>query len=110
LKLQTWTPAFQSAVRAANTAEDRQNAFYNLAIFFATQNDAANVERALRNSIQWAPNWFKPHWTLSKLFLTQNRLADAELEARIAVNLNGGKDPEVAQTLDAIRSRSMDRR
>jgi hypothetical protein len=104
IKLQTWTPAFRAAVRAVSTSEESQNAFYNLAIFFATQNDAANVERSLRNAILWAPNWFKPHWTLSKLYSTQQRLQEAETEARLAVELNGGKDREVTQTLSDIRS------
>ena len=86
------------------TSEERQNAFYNLAIFFATQNDSANVERSLRNAIVWAPNWFKPHWTLAKLYSTQKRLQEAEHEAQLAVELNGGKDEEVTQTLNDIRS------
>ena len=104
IKLQTWTPAFRAAVRAVTTSEERQNAFYNLAIFFATQNDSANVERSLRNAIVWAPNWFKPHWTLAKLYSTQKRLQEAEREAQLAVELNGGKDEEVTRTLNDIRS------
>jgi O-antigen ligase len=104
VKLQTWTPAFQAAVRAATTSEEKPNAFYNLAIFFATQNDAANVERSLRNAIVWAPNWFKPHWTLAKLYSAQKRLPEAEKEAQLAADLNGGKDQEVMQTLQGIRS------
>lgn len=102
VKLQTWTPAFQAATRAVSTTEDRKGAFYNLAIFFATQNDPANVERCLRNSIYLAPNWFKPHWALSRLLYKEGRTQDAESEARTAVNLNGGKNAEVAETLAAI--------
>jgi O-antigen ligase len=104
VKLLTWTPAFQAAVRAVTTSEEKQNAFYNLSIFFATQNDAANVERSLRNAIVWAPNWFKPHWTLAKLYATQKRLPEAEKEAQLAADLNGGKDQEVLQTLKDIHS------
>jgi O-antigen ligase len=104
VKLQTWTPAFQAAVRAVSTSEEKPNAYYNLAIFFATQNDAANVERSLRNAIVWAPNWFKPHWTLARLYSTQRRLPEAEKEAQLAADLNGGKDQEVMQTLRDIRS------
>jgi hypothetical protein len=109
LKLQTWTPAFQAAARAASTAENRQDAFYNLAIFFATQNDGANVERSLGDAIAWAPNWFKPHWTLAKLFLIENRLSDAEAQARLALDLDAGKDPEIKLTLDAIVARAVEK-
>ncbi len=100
VKMQTWTPAFRAATKAVSTSEERQNAFYNLAMFFATQNDAANVERSLRNAIFWAPNWFKPHWALSRLLAAQGRLNEAASEGRLAVNLNGGKDAEVARTLE----------
>ncbi len=105
VKLQTWTPAFQAATRAVSATENRPAAFYNLAIFFATQNNAPNVERCLRNSSFLAPNWFKPHWTLSRLLLEQRRLADAETEAQMAVDLDGGKDAEVAQTLADVRTK-----
>lgn len=105
IKLQAWTPAFQAATRAVSAAENRPAAFYNLAIFFATQNNAANVERCLRNSTFLAPNWFKPHWTLSRLLLEQRRLAGAEAEAQRAVDLDGGKDAEVVQTLADVRTR-----
>jgi O-antigen ligase len=104
VKLQTWTPAFQAATRAVRTSEERQNAYYNVAIFFATQNDALNVERSLRNAIFWAPNWFKPHWTLSRLLLAQGRTKEAEAEARRAVDLDGGKDHEVTETLQQVRA------
>jgi hypothetical protein len=105
LKLQSWTPAFQAAVRAVSASEERQNAFYNLAIFFATQNDATSMERSLRNAIYWAPNWFKPHWALAKLYLQAGKLPEAESEARTAMELNGGRNDEVAQTLTAVRAR-----
>jgi O-antigen ligase len=105
VKLQSWTPAFQAAVRASRTAEDRKSAFYNLAIFFATQNDSANVERSLRNAIYLAPNWFKPHWTLSRLLVQQDRMTEAESEARTAVDLSGGKMQEVVETLNDVQIR-----
>jgi hypothetical protein len=105
VKLQAWPLAFDAAVRAAGSAEDRHNAFYNLAAFFATQNDAASVERSLRNAIYRAPNWFKPHWSLARLLLVQGRLDDADAEAQLAARLNSGKDAEVTATLQEARSR-----
>jgi hypothetical protein len=32
------------------------------------------------------------------------RVGEAEQEARVAVDLNGGKNPEVRRTLDELRS------
>jgi tetratricopeptide (TPR) repeat protein len=90
--------ALESAIRAVANAEDRQNAWYNLATLLAIQNDAAGVERSLRNAIAWAPNWFKPHWTLAQFLELTNRHAEALSEARTAVECDGNKDPEVTET------------
>ena len=90
--------ALESAIRAVSNAEDRQNAWYNLATVLATRNDTAGVERALRNAIAWAPNWFKPHWTLAQVLELTNRHAEAVVEARAAVERDGNHDPEVAET------------
>ena len=98
IKLEASQQALESAIRAVSTAEDRQNAWYNLATVLATRNDALGVERALRNAIAWAPNWFKPHWTLAQLLELTNRKEEALVEARAAVERDGNKDPEVAET------------
>jgi len=94
LKLQIWTPAFQSAARAASTSENPPGAFYNLAIFFATQDDAPDVERSLRAAIEWAPRWFKPHWALSKLLAKEGYLPEARQEAERASEMNGTRGLE----------------
>jgi O-antigen ligase len=94
--------ALEAGARAVLTAEDRQNAWYHLATLFAAESDAGKVERSLRNAIAWAPNWFKPHWTLAQLLEMTNRHAEALAEARTAVDLNGGHDPEVSATLRQI--------
>jgi O-antigen ligase len=96
--------ALQSAIRAAADAEDRQNAWYNLATLLAQQNDPAGTERALRTSIAWAPNWFKPHWALARLLAIYGHHAEAIQEARIALDLDGGHDPEVAETWKQLQA------
>ena len=55
-----------TAVRATETADDAANAWYSLAFFSASANDAAGTERALQKAAAIAPNWFKPHWTLAR--------------------------------------------
>jgi hypothetical protein len=90
--------ALEAGVRAVRNAEDRQNAWYNLAQLLAEQNDAVGAERALRNAIAWAPHWFKPHWALARLLDLSGRRGEATEEARIAFECDGGHDPEVGET------------
>ncbi len=98
--------AFLTAQRAAQTSEERQNAWYNLAAFYAAHNDALNVEACLRGSIAASPNWFKSHWALAQLLLLTGRRAEALAEAARAADLDGGKDPEVAKFLQSVHDYS----
>ena len=103
-KLQASDRAFSAALRATSGAEEPQNAWYNLAAFYAARNDAGAAENSLRAAIAHAPNWFKPHWTLAKLLEATGRMPEATLEAEVAVTLDGGKHPEVSETLVRIRA------
>jgi len=115
-RLATTTPVFaisvaaaqqatESAIRATETAEDRQNAWYNLATIAALRNDRSGVEDGLRRAIVAAPTWFKPHWTLSQLLELTGRHTEARREAAIAMELNARHDPEVTATSQKILSR-----
>jgi len=105
-RLQALALAGAAALRATQTAEDPFNAWYSLAGLYATQNDFQRTESSLRSSIAAHPNWFKPHWTLAQVLALEGRNEEAGREAELAADLNGGKNPEVAQTLADIRSRS----
>jgi len=98
-----WPEALGAGRRATLIAEDRQNAYYNLATLQAALNDAAGVEASLKGAISVSPNWFKPHWTLAQVYEVQGRLEEAEKEAAIAVDLAGGRFAEVTETLTRIR-------
>jgi O-antigen ligase len=91
--------AILAAANAVRTGDDRQNAWYNLAIVSATESDDRNVERCLREASAISPNWFKPHWTLARLLAMEGRHAEARAQARTALALDAGHHPEVAQTL-----------
>ena len=93
-----------AAVRATRLAEDPFNAWYNMAVLYATQNDSQRTESSLRAAIAANPYWFKPHWTLAQLLRLERRRDEAQQEAAIAADLNHGKDPEVAQTLREIET------
>ncbi len=96
--------SLDSGTRAVTNSEDRQNAWYNLAEVFAERNDPVAVERSLRAAIAWAPNWFKPHWTLARVLALAHHPAEAAQEAGLALRLDGGKHPEVAQTLATLHA------
>jgi O-antigen ligase len=98
-QLQARQQAMEAGIRATSTAEDRQNAWFNLATLFAAENNVTATERSLRNAIAWSPNWFKPHWSLAQLLEMTNRHSEALVEAQVAVERNGGHDPEVMETL-----------
>lgn len=101
-KLRFAQMAATAAVAASGHHEQQQNAWYNLAILQATTNDVAGVERSLRAASAAAPTWFKPHWTLARLLWTIGRRDEARAEARVALDLNGGRDREVTETLAEI--------
>ena len=54
----------------------------------------------LRQAIASSPNWFKPHWMLAQVLMTKGHREQALAEGRVAVDLNGGKNPEVARVLE----------
>ena len=97
--------AIAAGERATQTAEDPFNAWYSLSQVDAVRNDAAGVERCLRAAIAAHPNWFKPHWTLAQVLRFESRQQEADREAGIALDLDGGKHPEVARTLQASPAR-----
>jgi O-antigen ligase len=97
--------AGRAALRATGTAEYPTNAWYNLAAFYASQNDAANAEISLRQAIAANREWFKPHWALASLLLMESRLDEAQQEAALAEILDGGKFPEVSRTRQEITAK-----
>lgn len=99
-----WQQGLESAKLAARNAEERENAWLNLAVFYGRQNDYAHTEQSLRSAIWWAPNSYKPHWLLAQVLWAGGKLREAGAEAARAVDLDGGKDPEVTRTLAQIRT------
>ncbi|HEV3332310.1 MAG TPA: O-antigen ligase family protein [Bryobacteraceae bacterium] len=90
------------ARRAIETAEDPFNAWYNLAVFYGSRDDAVDSERCVRAAIAARPNWYKPHWILAQLLRVEGRGEEARQQAILAADLDAGKDPEVGRTLREI--------
>jgi len=103
LKSQGLREALNAALNATHASEEMANAWYNLAAFLSITNSPPDVERSLREAIAAAPNWYKPHWVLAQLLISEHRLDDARHEAEIAVDCNG-KAPELLHTLENIRA------
>jgi tetratricopeptide (TPR) repeat protein len=99
-----WHEATIAAARAVHSADDPQNAWYNLAVFFGIQNDAPRAEDALRRAIAVSPNWYKPRWMLAQVLRHTGRFEEARAEATRAADLNGGKTPEVLLTAEQARA------
>ncbi|HWB86664.1 MAG TPA: O-antigen ligase family protein [Bryobacteraceae bacterium] len=94
--------AMLAAQNAVRTSEDPYDAWYNLAALYASRNDFAHTEASLRQAVKAAPRWYKPHWMLAQILQIAGRLDEARAEAQTAVDLAGGKHPEVAQTLSRL--------
>ena len=94
--------ARDAALRSTETGEQRQNAWYNMAFLAAANNDYSGAETSLRSAIRCAPNWFKPHWSLSRLLFAAGRIREAQAEAALALKLDAGKDDEVVKTANII--------
>ncbi len=94
--------AAESASLAVESAEQRQNGWYNRAEIAAMREDAPALETSLRSAVDAAPDWYKPHWALARFFYQQGRLPEAQAEARRVADLYGGTDEEIAATLTAI--------
>lgn len=98
--------AMAAAVRATRNAEEPQNAWLNLAFFYGRQNDFPHTEESLRAAIRAAPNWYKPHWLLAQVLRAGGRLPEASVEAALAADLDGGKNPEITRTLAEIKAKA----
>ena len=100
------TEALQAGARATRYSEQRANAWYSLAGLFASRDDRYSVERCLRNAIAWAPNWFKPHWTLAQFLQLSGRRPEALQEATAAMDRGGYSHAEVTATWRELKRAS----
>ena len=94
LRSRIWQDALEAAGRATQHSEERANAYFQSAVLSAMGNDSAKTEESLRGAILWAPQWYKPHWYLSKLLAKTGRGQDGETEAALAKSLSGGRTLE----------------
>jgi tetratricopeptide (TPR) repeat protein len=106
LRSEIWAQSLDSGQRAVDTSDDRPNALYNLAFLYSVDGNIVEAEATARLAVVAAPNWFKPHWLLAEMLSAFGRFDDAEREAGLAVDLNGGKNPEVSEAIQRIRAKN----
>jgi hypothetical protein len=105
-RMEGWQGAMQAAVRATSTSEERHNAWYSLASFYAAQNDLPRTEQSLRAAIAASPSWYKPRWMLAQVMQLTGRFEEAMMHASAAVDLNGGRHVEVLKTWEQLRAKA----
>lgn len=93
-----------ASLRAAESSDERPNALYGIAASYWVSGNHSAAEKAAREAIQAAPQWYKPHLLLARVLSDQGVVDRARAEAELAVRLNGGKDPEVRKTLEALEA------
>jgi Tfp pilus assembly protein PilF len=93
-----------ASLRAAESSDQRPNALYGIAASYSASGNYLAAEKATREAIRVAPHWYKPHLLLSRVRSKQGLPERARQEAELAVWLNGGKNPEVQQTLEALEA------
>jgi hypothetical protein len=90
------------ALDGTRSTNQRQNAWYNMALIAASTNDVVTTERSLRSAIEAAPKWYKPHWSLARVLFATGRIREARVEATLALTFDAGKDAEVTSTMNEI--------
>jgi len=80
--------------------EDRVLAAYHRALLCASIGQEQTAETVTRKLSLDAPNWYQPHWILSRLLTANGRITDAKSEADLALDLAIHTPP---QTLEQIK-------
>ncbi len=96
--------ARDAALRAVNNAEDPQNAAYQLATTYQVRGELDLAHASLLKAIEIAPHWYRPHWALAELLLSQGNAQEALQEANIAHFLNNGRESGIDRTLEKIQA------
>jgi O-antigen ligase len=83
--------AIEAATRASSSSEERFNAYFELAVLWALTDNGPKTEESLRGAIAWAPEWYEPHWYLSRILAASGRNEESMKESALAKALSGGR-------------------
>jgi hypothetical protein len=94
-----WKLASAASAKAERSSDDVADAAYQSALLALSVNDPVAGERKLRETLDSAPNWYKPHLLLGQLLRLLGRPAESDVEIGRALRLAGVRRAEVEKTL-----------
>ena len=77
----------EESAKAEGRSEDRFNALYQSSVLAVSFGDLQKAEAKARETIEAAPNWYKPHLLLAQILQVENRNEEAGQQARISADL-----------------------
>jgi O-antigen ligase len=93
----------KTALDAYATAEDRHNACYHLAMWYASQGQVGRSVALIQDCITLAPSWYVPYWAAALLYQSIGDRVRAERMALSAIDYSGRHRPEMVAALAPIR-------
>jgi hypothetical protein len=99
-----WTLAAAAAARAESTGSGKAEAVYQFALLAIGANQAQLAEFKLRQALEYAPMWYRPHLLLAQLLHYMGREAESKDEAARALDLSGSAGSSVEQTLRTLKT------
>ena len=88
-----------SRIAFENPGEDRVTAAYHRAILCASSGQQQEAETAARRLRLEAPNWYQPHWILSRLLVGRGHLEEGQRETEQALALVGDNKAELREQM-----------
>jgi O-antigen ligase len=88
-----------SRLAAERPGEDRLLAEYNRAVSCALAGDLGEANRMAQDMVTLAPNWYQPHWVLSRLLFQQGKPAEARREGELALALAANSKPALHEQI-----------
>jgi hypothetical protein len=86
-RLKDWNDSGQAAALAEERGEDRAGATYQSSILRIVAQDAGGAEAKAAETIQLAPNWYKPHLLRAQILQAMGRNEEAAREAQVSLGL-----------------------
>jgi hypothetical protein len=88
-----------SRIAFENPGEDLVTAAYHRAILCASSGQQQQAQTAARRLSLQAPNWYQPHWILSRLLVESGHLEEGQRETELSLALVGENKAELRQRM-----------
>jgi hypothetical protein len=94
-----WRLAASASARAEAYSDEPAAACYQSALLLIPAGEVAQAEKKLRESIGFAPSWYRPHLFLAQILKLTGRAAEGEQQGQIALRTAGAFEPRVREAL-----------